>query len=104
MKRILTSLAILALVTGAANAAVYINEVLPNSPGSDTGNEYFELRGTPNMSLAGYYLLNLGGLGQRERVMSTSIGTWARFRSARTVTSSRAKLAANTRWPTRIRR
>ena len=65
MKRILTSIAALLLVASAANAAdsVYINEVLPNSPGSDTGNEYFELRGTPNMSLAGYYLLNLEGQG-----------------------------------------
>ena len=42
---------------------VYINEVLPNPPGSDTGNEYFELRGTPNMSLAGYYLISVEGQG-----------------------------------------
>ncbi len=36
MKRILTSLATLVFVTCAANAAgpVYINEVLPNPPGS----------------------------------------------------------------------
>lgn len=50
-------------LTLSSNAAVYINEVLPNAPGGDTGNEYFELRGTPNMSLAGYYLLSLEGEG-----------------------------------------
>jgi hypothetical protein len=63
MKRILTSVALVAFVTVAANAAdsVYINEVLSNGPGTDTGNEYFELRGTPNMSLAGYYLLSIEG-------------------------------------------
>ncbi len=67
MKRVLTSLAILAFITSAANAAVYINEVLPNPPGSDStatlGNEFFELRGTPNMSLAGYYLISVEGQG-----------------------------------------
>ncbi len=67
MKRFFSSLALMALVIGGANAAVYINEVLPNPPGSDstvsTGNEFFELRGTPNMSLAGYYLLSLEGQG-----------------------------------------
>ncbi|HOX60083.1 MAG TPA: immunoglobulin domain-containing protein [Verrucomicrobiota bacterium] len=69
MKRILTSLATLLFVAFAANAAdsVYINEVLPNPPGTDTGNEYFELRGTPNMSLAGYYLLSLEGQGTTGR-------------------------------------
>jgi hypothetical protein len=71
MNRILTSLAILACVAGVANAAVYINEVCPNAPGSDstttTGNEFFELRGTPNMSLAGYFLLSLEGQGGTNR-------------------------------------
>ncbi|HOX59929.1 MAG TPA: hypothetical protein P5205_21785 [Candidatus Paceibacterota bacterium] len=65
MKRTLTSLAILAVLAGAANAAgpVYINEVLPNGPGSDTGNEHFELRGPPNMALTGYYLIGVDGNG-----------------------------------------
>src|SRR5512139_1544745 len=67
MKRTLTSLATLLFVSFAASAAVYINEVLPNAPGSDTGNEHFELRGTPNMSLAGYYLLSLEGEGTTGR-------------------------------------
>ncbi|HOX59230.1 MAG TPA: Ig-like domain repeat protein [Candidatus Paceibacterota bacterium] len=40
---------------------VYLNEVLSNPPGSDTGNEYFELRGTPNLSLAGYCLISVEG-------------------------------------------
>ena len=64
MKRILTSLAVLAIVASAASAQVWINEVLTNPNGSDsgtTGNEYFELRGTPNLSLSGYYLLSIEG-------------------------------------------
>ena len=71
MKRIIASLAVLASLAGAANAQVWINEVLANPPGSDstatTGNEYFELRGTPNMSLAGYYLLSIEGQGTTGR-------------------------------------
>lgn len=68
MKRILSSIATLSLVVNFASAQqVWINEVLTNPNGSDssatTGNEYFELRGTPNMSLAGYYLLSLEGQG-----------------------------------------
>ncbi len=63
MKKLLTSLAILTLVTSAAFAAgpVYINEVLSNPAGADAPNEYIELRGTPNMSLAGYCILSLEG-------------------------------------------
>ena len=66
MKRIFTMLTALALFAGAASAQqVWINEVLANPYGSDStttaGNEYFELRGTPNMSLSGYYLLSLEG-------------------------------------------
>jgi hypothetical protein len=74
MKRILTSLAVLALTAGITNADVWINEVLTNPNGSDstltptlTGNEHFELRGTPNMPLAGYYLLSLEGQGTTGR-------------------------------------
>jgi hypothetical protein len=72
MKRILTSLAVLALVASLTHAQqVWINEVLTNPNGSDstatTGNEHFELRGTPNMSLAGYYLLSLEGQGTTGR-------------------------------------
>ena len=68
MKRILTSLTILALAAGISSAQpVWINEVLTNPNGSDstatTGNEHFELRGTPNLSLTGYYLLSLEGQG-----------------------------------------
>ena len=71
MKRIITSLAVLAMLASAANAQVWINEVLTNPNGSDstatTGNEYFELRGTPNMSLSGYYLLSIEGGGTTGR-------------------------------------
>jgi hypothetical protein len=67
MKRTLTSLAVLATLASAANAQVWINEVLTNPNGSDTGNEYFELRGTPSLSLSGYYLLSLEGGGTTAR-------------------------------------
>lgn len=67
MKRILSSLCLVAMGTYSLHAQVYINEVLANPPGSDStataGNELFELRGTPNLSLTGYYLLSIEGQG-----------------------------------------
>ncbi len=71
MKRTLASLIALAAVAGAAHSQVWISGVLANPPGSDssatTGNECFQLRGTPNMSLAGYYLISLEGQGTTGR-------------------------------------
>jgi hypothetical protein len=71
MKRILTALGLLTLGLGLLNAQVYINEALVNSPGGDStvtvGFESFELRGTPGMSLAGYYLLSIEGQGTTGR-------------------------------------
>ena len=71
MKKFITSLAVLAIFASAANADVWINEVLTNPNGSDstatTGNEHFELRGTPGMSLWGYYLLSVEGGGTTGR-------------------------------------
>jgi hypothetical protein len=61
MKRLLTTLSLATLAACSANAQVYINELLVNAPGADAGLEYFELRGTPGMSLSGYYLLGLEG-------------------------------------------
>lgn len=61
MKKLLTTLSLATLVAGAANAQVYINEIMNNPPGTDSPFEYFELRGTPGMSLAGYYLLEVEG-------------------------------------------
>jgi hypothetical protein len=55
------------LIASAAHGAVWINEVMPNAPGSDTGNEFFELRGTPNLPLTNYYLLSLEGQGTTGR-------------------------------------
>ncbi len=63
MKTALVSLAIAAAMLRAAGAEVYINAVLPNAPGGDTGNEHFELRGAPGLSLANYYLLSIEGQG-----------------------------------------
>ena len=67
-----SSLLTLLLVAGVAlSQPVWISEVLTNPNGSDStatyGNEYFELRGTPNLSLAGYYLLSLEGGGTTGR-------------------------------------
>ncbi len=67
MKKHLISLAVLASLSLATASEVYINEVAPNTPGSDStatqGNEYFELRGTPGLSLSGYYLISVEGQG-----------------------------------------
>lgn len=63
MKKLFVSLTAATLVATGANAQVLINSVFANSPGADTGNEFFELRGTPNLSLAGYYLISLEGQG-----------------------------------------
>ena len=71
MKQILASFALLTTLASTASAQVWINEVLTNPNGSDStvtsGNEYFELRGTPNLSLAGYYLLSIEGGGTTGR-------------------------------------
>lgn len=62
LKPLLATLSLATLAACTANAGpVYINEILNNSPGTDAPYEYFELRGTPGMSLAGYYLLEVEG-------------------------------------------
>jgi hypothetical protein len=54
-------LALFALLA-SVRGEVLINEVLFNPPGPDTGNEYIELRGTPNLTLApGTYFLSVEG-------------------------------------------
>ena len=46
----------------AARAQVWISEILFNPPGNDAPNEYVELRGTPNLTLAaGTYFLAVNG-------------------------------------------
>lgn len=46
----------------AARAQVWISEVLFNPPGNDAPNEYVELRGTPNLTLAaGTYFVAVAG-------------------------------------------
>jgi hypothetical protein len=71
MKRIIASLSLSAFAVCGGNAQVWLNEILANPTGSDStatlGLEYFELRGTPNLSLAGYYLLSLEGQGTTGR-------------------------------------
>ena len=62
-----TFFAIMALALCDSRAQVWISEVVPNTPGADTGNEYFELKGTPNLSLSNYYLISLEGQGTTGR-------------------------------------
>ena len=45
----------------AANADIRLNEFLINPPGTDNGQEFFELAGTAGMSLAGYSLIFIEG-------------------------------------------
>ncbi len=54
---------ILLLATaGQARADLLINEILFNPPGSDTTNEFIELRGTPNLLIpAGTWLVSVEG-------------------------------------------
>lgn len=61
MKTFLATLSLGGLLASSAGGQVWINEVLTNPNGTDTGNEYFELRGAANLSLAGYYLISLEG-------------------------------------------
>ena len=51
------------VISSSATGAVLINEMMANAPGADGGREYFELRGTPGMSLNNHYLLSLEGQG-----------------------------------------
>ncbi|MBE0542057.1 MAG: PEP-CTERM sorting domain-containing protein [Verrucomicrobia bacterium] len=71
MKKFLISFTAATLIAAPASAQVLINSVFANPPGGDSsatvGNEFFELRGTPNLSLAGYYLLSLEGQGTTGR-------------------------------------
>lgn len=56
-------IAILALaLTISSEAGLYINEILFNPPGTDSSNEYIELRGTPNYILPnGTYFVGVEG-------------------------------------------
>lgn len=70
MKKFALALGIVSCIA-SAHAQVYINEMLVNPPGADSsatrGLEFFELRGTPNLSLSGYYLLSIEGQGTTGR-------------------------------------
>src|SRR5262245_16566085 len=53
-------------LAASASAAVFINEVLLNPPGSlDDTREYIELMGTPGMKLDGYGVAVVNGSLQR---------------------------------------
>jgi hypothetical protein len=55
---------------------LYLNEILRNPPGSDTANEYIELRGTPSGTIAaGTYIVVIegdGGLGLIDHIFDLS--------------------------------
>ena len=59
MRAFVSALAV-ASIAGAASAGdpVWINEFLPNPPGSDPADTFIELRGTPNTSFDGF-LVNI---------------------------------------------
>lgn len=61
MKKILLAFGLAGCISSSASAQVYISELMANAPGADGTKELFELRGTPNLSLAGYYLIGLEG-------------------------------------------
>ncbi len=62
IKQVLTITFFFIVIAIHSTASIYINEILFNPPGSDTPNEYIELRGTPNYLLpAGTYLLSIEG-------------------------------------------
>ncbi len=61
MKKLLITIGLVSTVVSSMKAQVYINELMANAPGADAPKELFELRGTPNLSLAGYYLISLEG-------------------------------------------
>lgn len=55
---------LLLATAGQARADLLINEILFNPPGSDTTNEFIELRGTPNMTIPdGTWLVSVEGDG-----------------------------------------
>jgi hypothetical protein len=60
-RRHLATLALLALTSSASHAALFINEVLFNAPGTDAPNEYLEIRGTAGDSLINKYLIGVEG-------------------------------------------
>lgn len=63
MKKLFLALGLAGCIGSSVKAQIYINELMANAPGGDAPKELFELRGTPNLSLAGYYLISLEGEG-----------------------------------------
>lgn len=56
-----------------ASADVKINEVFRNPPGTDDTQEYIELKGTPGMSLNGYWILAIEGDGNSVGIIDNAI-------------------------------
>lgn len=68
MTRILSSLrhgmfalGLMGIMASPAQAVTIINELFINPPGSDNGQEFFELSGTPGESLNGLFFLSIDG-------------------------------------------
>ncbi len=72
MKKLISIAALMALASGAS-AAVRINEVFINSPGSDDGFEFVELFGGANESLNGVWLIAVEGDGTAAGVVDQAI-------------------------------
>jgi len=62
MKKIITTVALVGAITTLAHGQPYISEIFFNPPGTDAPNEYIELRGSANGTIAsGTWLLFLEG-------------------------------------------
>jgi hypothetical protein len=71
-KPLLASFAI-AAITSSLPAQFSLSEIMNDPPGTDQGQEAVEIRGAPNASLAGYYLLVIDGDGTAAGVVDQSI-------------------------------
>lgn len=72
MQRIVAAAVVLATVVGA-RAAVFLNEVFINPPGSyDDTREFIELQGTPGMKLDGYAVAFINGLQGKYKPLNST--------------------------------
>lgn len=54
MRFLLSLVLVISLAGSASSQTIRLNEILSNPPGSDAGNEYFELFGTPNLDFRSF--------------------------------------------------
>ncbi len=71
--RAATAALALAALAGSASASVNLSEIFVNPPGTDGGQEFFELSGTPSFSLNNHWLLVIEGDGTGSGVIDQAI-------------------------------